>query len=265
MIRDHFRGTNTFDLDTKENTAYAKITPYRYVNLEETVAEPYLSKILELESKFGDPKNSITGLKEYTTPDFQEHYGYQLMFKNVPYVGVEVFDGLFGEEPDQLKTLREQGVEIFYHSCYLDKDANFKYLGVTMRLSGLNYVPGFSELENFDDIRNTVINETGGFQVLYWYDVTDNTNISMYFFDRLPESLGAADVLYNRDESFYVSKKESFYQSFLNSNLISSEDYQFIIDNSPRMQQSTIKYLWKSGSIIARELETTCVFDFEDV
>jgi hypothetical protein len=264
MIRDHFRGTKTFNLDAQEQISYAKITPYQYVEDAVSINQQCSEKIAEYEFLYG--RKNVIGIKEFYNSDLSGLYGYQLMLSlSLPYTGFELLSPLFGEEPERLKMMREAGIEIFHHSAYFESDGTPKYFGVSARTKHLSIVPGMSDLENYDTIKQATVNHTGFFSCLYWFDLTDHNNFSIYVFDTMPECLRSYDVYNNTTVDDYRNQKLEFYKNFLDSGIISQIDYDFIVEQSPRMQQSALKYLWVNGSIVNREFETTCVYDFEDV
>lgn len=265
MIRDHHRGSNIYNLNTREKIAYATSIPFRYVTLSAAVAAPAATEINAFLGKLANPSRDVVGLRTHATVDGNETYGYELTLKNVPYTGFDPLDGIFGEEPETLRLLREAGITIVIHSIYFLVDGTPKYFGVKMRTKEMPIVEELVNLENFENIRQAVISKTEKFHAKYWFDLTNHDNMSLAVIDEMPTQLTDRDVYTKSTLETYTTLKQEYYQHLVDREAISQDDYNYIIESSPRMQQSMVKWLWSGNSLIARELESVCVHDFEDV
>lgn len=265
-MRDHFKGTNIFDLGTEEKISYAKVIPYKYA----TIASPFVDEacvdpLKTFASKFTDPGKQFAGLKTYTTVDGNELYGYEITLNNIPYVGFEPFDGLYGDEPAELKSLRERGVPIVVHSVYFTADGNIKYFGVKIQTKDLPTVSEFANRDDFEKIRSSVIGHRGIFPCKYWFDLTDSSKFSLSVIDGVPIQIASHDVYAGRDEVYYRKQKTALYAQLLSDEVITQDEHDFILTSSPRMQQTMLKFLWDGNTIVKRELDSVCVHEYEDI
>ena len=266
MIVDHYRASNVFDLGTEEKISYAKMIPYRYA----TIASPFVvdacvEPLKTFASKFTDPEKQLEGLKTYTSSDGNTVYGYEVLVYNAPYSGFDVFDGSYGEEPEELKSLRERGVPIVVESVYFTADGVMKYFGVKIRTKDLPSVSEFADRDDFEKIRLSVIEHRGIFPCKYWFDLTDKTKFAMSVLDGIPIEILARDVYAGRDEVYFINQKKSYYAKLLSAGVITQEEHDRIFTCSPRMQQTQLKFLWDGNTIIKKELDSVCVHDFEEV
>jgi len=266
MIRDFYRGSNTFDVDAKEQIAKSTFIPIEFMSLDSKFVSPAAAvEINAFMSKLTNPIRQCNGLTTHTTLDGNQVYGYEMEVHNLPYTGVEPYEGIFGEEPETLRSLRESGIEIVLCSVYFLEDGTPKYFGVKLRTKHLPVIEPLLKLENFHTIRESVIKSTTAFHARYWFDLTNNDNISVSVVDQMPICLRSRDVYANMTEETYRQNKVKYYQDFCDNEAISQEDCDYILESSPRMQKTMIKWLWSSNSIVRRELESVCVHDFEDV
>lgn len=265
MIRDHFRGANIFDINAQEKIAYAKALPYQYATIATPfVAEPCVDIIRNFECSFANPRKELVGIQTYNTTDDTEPYGYEIILNDLQY-NYEQIKHIIGEEPERIKQIKEAGLEFLLHTCYFLADGTPKYLGLKVRTKHLEKVAVFSDLENFEEIRKPVLDYTGIFPGKYWIDLQNPERFSLFIISPTPERLTDRDVYARRNETFYINQKVEYYNNFVNYGMLTDQQYNFIIESSPRMQQTMLKYLWVDGKINKMELESTCVFDFEDV
>lgn len=265
MIRDHFRGANIFDINAQQKIAYAKALPYQYATIASPfVAESCVDIIKKFECSFSDPRKQLVGIQTYNTVDDKEPYGYEILLNDLPY-DYDQIKHVIGDEPERVQQIKAGGLEFLLHTCYFLADGTPKYLGLKVRTKHLEKVEQFSDLERFEDIRKPVLDYTGIFPGKYWIDLQNPERFSLFIISPTPETISARDVYANRNETFYVNQKLEYYKNFVNYNVLTEEQYNFIIESSPRMQQTMLKYLWVNGKIETMELESTCVFEFEDV
>lgn len=266
MIRDFYRGSNTFDVDAKEQIAKSTNIPIQYMSLDSKFVSPAAAvEINAFMSKLSDPFRQCVGLTTHTTVDGTETYGYEIDTNLIPYTGLEPFEGIFGEEPETLRDLRESGIQMFLCSVYFLEDGTPKYFGLKMKTKHLPVIEPLLKLENFHSIRESLLKSTTVFHARYWFDLTNHDNISVSVVDQLPPRLRSLDVYEKVTEETHRQNKVKYYQAMCDNNAISQEDCDYILENSPRMQKTMIKWLWSSNSIVKRELESICVHDFEDV
>lgn len=264
MIRDYFKGSNIFDISSKEKISYAFWIPYRFADTE-SLGISDITK--NLEDLFSDGKysgaNGISGIMTYMTPDETHTYGNRIIITTKPYQGLEPF---MDREPESMRIIRESGKVIETSFLYYDSNNELEWIGCVTEAARDPDFPVFSKMEGFSDLKRSLINDYSyhPFTIL-WFNCKDDSQISVEFSDACPIQLNGYDFVKKRDEKYYHDLKVEFYTVVKNSGMLSDDEHEFLIQSSPRMQQSSIKILWKDGLIVKRELESIDVFEFEDV
>lgn len=264
MIRDYFKGSNIFDISSGEKISYAVSIPYRYADVQSLGIE---SIATSFEECFSDGKypgsNGIDGVMTYMTEDRNYTFGNRVIIVPKPYEGIEPF---MKTEPEIMKTIRESGKIIETTFLYYNNEGELEWIGCRSDAAKNPMFPAFYQLEGYCDLKSSLINDYSyhPFTIL-WFNCKDDSKVSIEFSDPCPIQLNGYDFVKKRDESHYRNLKIEFYDTIRNSGIITDDEHSFILDSSPRMQQSSIKILWENGVIVRKELESVDVYEFEDV
>jgi len=266
---DHYIGAEIFDLNQKKKVAYSKIFPYRYIEC----SPPYVDeltheRILEYEKLFID-KSVIDHLKVWYTADIQDIFGYTITPRNpINYNECGVF-GIYYDVPESpiIKQILEKNQKIILWGNYLKKGGSGKYIEVSILDSHLFEWEYFSSLEKYDVIKTaTTKNEINAFSPIYLIDLENpenfGVNITTSF---VPSDNNDALIFLNRDESYYFNLKKQYYQNFVDLEILTQEQYDYIFEVSPGAEKTILKFRWEGSKLSYIELESVCVFGFHKV
>jgi len=278
-FQDHFIGSEVFDIKNFKKISYTKTTPYRFVSSFETlnqiddplhIHENCLTKILEYESLFINKQKAISLLKIWYDSDIKQIYGYSIVpSEYIPYSQASSLGVFYNcPEVEVVKKMYDKDYDMIIFDNYIELDGNCRYFNLNIRTSGLESIEYFSELENFENIRKIVrnFNTNGLFPVTYMFDLQNRDivgiNIDTNF---IPYDLTDEDIFFKRNAEYYLNKKIEYYSKFVDANILTKEQYDYIFEVSPGAEKTCLKFRWENKNICHIELESYCVKDFTQV
>jgi len=274
---DHSIGHNIFDVITKQKISYAKKLPFEYANIEVPyVLEESVSGINEYSSQVGH--NNIIYLQTYYNTDLNQIYGYYLE-SNVNYYGdpstrmvilkkpVDPFVSdpeLIAKFP-ALKSFYDKKIDMAYRGVYIQADGNTRFHIVNIRTSNLDKVDEFAELEKFELIRQCCLESNMPCAFKYCFDLQNPEQISIYVNDCISSWISLTDYFNKHDVEKFTADKAKYYQKYAEKGILTQEQVDYILESSPRNQNSNLKFLWVDNKITNIELESMCVNEYESI
>ena len=258
---DHSIGYNIFDVITKQKISYAKKLPFEYANIEVPyVSEESVSVINDYSSQVS--QENIEYLQTYYDTNLNEIYGYFLE-SNVNYYGGSNLE-LITKFP-ALKSFYDKKIDMAYRGAYIQADGNTRFHIVSIRTSNLDKVDEFAELEKFELIRECCIESDMPCAFKYCFDLQNPEQISIYVNDCIPPILSLTDYFRKHDVEKFATEKANYYQKYVEKGILTQEQVDYILESSPRNQNSNLKFLWVDNKITNIELESMCVCEYENI
>lgn len=261
-MRDYFAGDKVIDLPSGIQTAYGKSIIYKYFNpVDAEIVDLCAAMESGLAEKYVDGADLIEGVITYRDGD--EILGNLITIPTTKYRTIQSFPFVY-KEPDKLKEFRKNGIEIAIHGFYANQNSDIEWVLAGMRTIN-KPMHEFDSYQFFNDTRQRLHNAYEGFtNITYWFNV-NNDKVVTEIRDRTPLALRDGDIIYNRDVSYYEALKAEYYGHLVDSGLLTQDEFDIIINNAPRLQQSSVRFTWDSGELLKKQLQVRDVFEFEDV
>jgi len=260
-LNDHAIGYNIFDVKTKQKISYAKKLPFKYANIEVPyVTEESASILTEYSSQVGI--ENVEYLQTYYSVDLNEMYGYFLE-SNTNYYGGSNLQ-LITKFP-ALKSFCDKKTDMMYRGAYIQADGNTRFHIVSIRTSNLDKVEEFEKLEKYELIRECCIESNMPCSFKYCFDVENPEQISIYVNDCISPIITMTDYFRKHDVEKFAQDKANYYQKYVDKGILTQNQVDYILESSPRNQNSNLKFLWVDNKIENIELESMCVYEYESI
>lgn len=260
---DHCAGHSVHDLNKLQKISYAKHLPIRYADIKfPYVSEESVETInMHLDTMPNAEKKDVT-LQTYYTPDLAKMYGYFLH---------GVFDYDYAKtyydlsKFSALSYFEKTNVDMKYYGAYISANGKDRFYNFGIKTTDLEIAEPFQHLEKFEDIRKCSLESNMSCAFRYCFDVENPEQLSIFVKDNMRPTLTLTDVFRKKTAEHYRKEKVDYYQKYVEKNILTQEQVDYILEASPRMQPSFLKFLWIDGKITNVELDSLCVHEFEQL